>query len=401
MRGKTIEKDLALRDFTINALAIPFEKWLKPQWKKSLIDTTRGFKDIQKKLLVPVSDKIIKDDPLRLLRAFRIAAELDYRLSPKTLQLVKKEKKRLKKSAPERIREEMLKIFSTSRAHNALQQMDKSGLLDVLLPEVRPLRKTAPQYYGRGGVLKHTLDGIQNLEDIIAARKSWFPRVHTKIAAYLNEVAGGFPRSAHLKWSTLLHDFGKPKTAKRIKGRLRFFEHDYVGAKMVVNMANRFRWSSDETRSHAAIVRHHMRPGNLAAQPHVSDKAIHRFFRDLGEDAVGLLLVGLADHLTYLTPREKKKRASAHERLTMRLINRYYRNREKILPPRLINGHDVMKAFGLPPSRFIGDMLTAVTDAQSEGKVKNKKDALKFLKSFLSKMPEKEPSNGMPKNRKS
>jgi len=382
-QGPSLEADLDRRDFTANALAVPLADWLKPRWKNSVIDRQGGRKDLEKKIIRAVSNNIYKDDPLRLLRTFRIAAELGFSIPNQTLNLVRKNKARLKDSAPERIREEILKILSTPESYPYFLLMEKTGLLGVFYPETQKLKKIAPQYYGRGGVLTHTLEGLAHFESIQKDISNWFPKHSAKIKEYLSELSGDYPRFAQLKWALLLHDIGKAKTGKIIDGRLRFFDHEHRGAKLVEKLAGRYRWSNSESSSFARLIRNHMRPGNLATHPQVSDKAIHRFFRDLEGDAVGMLLVSLADHLTYLTPRQIKKHSSPHELVTRLMINRYYSHREKVLPPKILNGHDIMKEFGLEPSPLIGELLQKVTDAQAEGRIKTKEDGLAYLKTVV------------------
>jgi tRNA nucleotidyltransferase/poly(A) polymerase len=384
-QGLSWDQDLDRRDFTINALAVPLHQWLKPNWKDSLVDRHNGLKDLKKKTLRAVSKNIFADDPLRLLRAYRLAAQLGLSVEKGTRGLIQKNRKRLARVAPERIREEMLKIFSTDAATAALKDMEKDRLLEIIFPEAAKLRRCAPGYYGKGGVLKHSLDSVGCYEDILKTLSSWFPRAHTKIRAYLNEPLSGYSRSAHLKWALLLHDLGKPATAKMMGGRMRFFEHEHVGASSVLAMAPRYRWSNLEAARYERLVRNHMRVGNLASHEVITDRAIHRFFRDLQEDGIAMLLVSLGDHLTYLTPKQRGKKRSDHEKTTVLMVNRYYNAREKIVPPKLITGHDVMTAFKLPPSPYIGELLEAVTDAQSDGTVKTKEDAMAFLSTYVKK----------------
>lgn len=386
-QGKDLAADLDRRDLTINALAVPVSEWFRPAWKKKIVDRHGGLSDLAKGRLVPVSPKIFREDPLRLLRVFRIAAELGLAVPAATLKLVTTHRRLILKPAAERAREELLKMFGTPNAHKALVAMDKSGLLDVLFPPAVPLRRTAPDYYGKGGVLKHTLDSVKCFEGIVETLSGWFPGTHKKIRAYLDDVITGHPRVAHCKWALLLHDIGKPKTARMIDGRLRFFEHEHVGADMVAKLSPRYRWSSEETTRYARLVRNHMRPGNLATHPKVTDKAIYRFFRDLEDDGIAMLLVSLADHLTYLTGAQKKKRNSAHELVTLRMVARFYSQTKKVIPERVITGHDIMKAFDLKPSPLIGELLTAVTEAQVEGKVKSAKDAIAFLRPLAKERP--------------
>lgn len=391
IQGKDRKADLDRRDFTVNAMSVPLEDWLKSTWQKKIVDLHGGQKDLKKKIIQPVSNHIFKEDPIRLLRGFRIAAELSFSLSPAALSLIKKDKQLIKKTAPERIREEMLKLFCVEFSHDTVVLMDKVGILDELLPEFKKLKKTGHVYYGSGGVLKHTLDSLMLLEGIFEEKATWFPKVHKKIEEYLQELKTGYPRLAHLKWGVLLHDLGKPDTAEWREGRLRFFEHEHVGAEKVPALAKQFRWSSYESELYARLVRNHMRPGNLAThEKQISEKALHRFFRDLGEDAIGMLLVSLGDHLSYLTPRERKARKSPHEVLTKKMVNMYYLERQKVLPERILSGHDVMKTFKLKPSPVIGAMLRDVMEAQTEGKVKTRDDALDFLKARIDSYKDQE-----------
>jgi tRNA nucleotidyltransferase/poly(A) polymerase len=382
-QGDSQDADLDRRDFTVNALAVPLNYWLSNQWKKHIVDRHNGLNDLAKKTIRIVSSDTFVDDPLRLLRAYRIAAQLGFSIEPKTRRLIQKNKKLLKRVAPERVREEMLKMFSTPNAYLTVKEMDKDGFLDVVFPEAATLRRCATGYYGKGGVLKHSIDSIGCYEDVIKKLSSWFPRVHKKIREHLRESVSGHPRSAHLKWALLLHDLGKPATAKMRDGRLRFFEHEHAGANDVLKMASRYRWSNMEASRYERLVRNHMRAGNLANHDVLTDKAIHRYFRDLADDGIGMLLVSLGDHLTYVSPKMRGKKRTSHEKVTVQMINRFYTAREKVLPPKLLNGNDVMKTFRLEPSPYIGELLQAITDAQTDGKVKTKDDALAFLKTYV------------------
>jgi len=385
-QGKDLAADLDRRDLSVNALAVPLAAWGDRAWKKQVIDRHAGLADLTKKRLVPVSKTAFREDPLRLLRTFRIGAELGFSIPPDTTRLIASQRKLAARPAAERVREEFLRAFATTRAYPALVSMEKSGVLDVLFPPSATLRRTAPDYYGAGGVLKHTLDSVKFFEEIVETLASWFPKHHKKIRAYLAEPITGHPRLAHCKWALLLHDIGKPKTAKMLDGRLRFFEHEHVGADMVARLSERYRWSSEETTRYARLVRNHMRPGNLATHPEVTDKAVNRFFRDLEDDGISMLLVSLADHLTYLNAAQRRRRDSAHERVTIDMVNQYYSERKKILPERILTGHDVMKAFGLPPSPIIGKLLVEAHEAQVDGLVKNVKQALAFLKPRASQL---------------
>lgn len=263
-QGPTFNADIDRRDFTINALSVPLQDWIKPAWKKKIMDRHHGLKDIKNKKITSLNGQVLKEDPLRLLRAIRIGAEVKFNINPKTLTFISQYKDAITQCAPERIREEMMKLFSTHPSFAYIKILEKTGLLEVLFPETKDLRKTAPKYYGKGGVMKHVMSSVDQFEKIQSTLKSWFPKNHKKISQYLNEPLGNYPRFAHLKWALLLHDIGKPDTAKIIKGRLRFFNHEHVGADKIPALATRYRWSNEQTNLYGKMVRNHMRPGNLA-----------------------------------------------------------------------------------------------------------------------------------------
>jgi poly(A) polymerase len=232
-QGKTIEDDLLKRDFTINAMGLSVLHWGESNWKRKVLDPTGGFTDLKQKKIRRISVANLKEDPLRILRAFRFMAELGFGLTPETWVDVKKGRAWLKRSAPERVREEMLYLLASPRAADTLREMDRAGVLAVVFPEVEPLRRTGFDYYGKGGVLAHSIAAVKSLEKLLTELPRQFPAFHKDLSAHLNEVVGQHPRYAHLKLVELFHDIGKPATAKKEKGKLHFYGHDAVGARMV------------------------------------------------------------------------------------------------------------------------------------------------------------------------
>ncbi len=415
LQGRTIEEDLARRDFTINAMAIPLSSFpavsggesikplktmmdpgLRPAGMTFLIDPFKGQRDLKRKLIRAVSERAFSEDPLRLVRAFRFASQFEFRIDPRTLRWIKKHRDGLSKVAAERIREELLKLWKQPRSGTALRLMDRVRLLANIFPEIEACRRTAIRYYGKGGVLKHSLETVENLEWILQLiergsegvrereKTRTFPSLlrsfTPSLQQYLQGTVGGYPRTAWLKWAAFLHDVGKPATAKVIKGRLRFFEHEHVGATLAMRIGQRLRCSRQEVQLLGLWVRNHMRPGNLAATARLTDKALSRFFRDLGEDGVGMVLVSLADHYTYLARSRWGKGQDPVEKISRRLITSYYEERSKILPARLVNGHDLMRKLKLKAGPMIGRLLEKIQDAQAEGKVRTKEEALAFAK---------------------
>jgi putative nucleotidyltransferase with HDIG domain len=370
LQGKSLEADLCRRDFSINAMAQRF-----PQGP--LIDLFKGERDLQKRVIRSTSESVFKEDPLRTLRTFRFTAQIQGHIDPRTLVWVRKYRRGLLKVSAERVREELLRLWKQPVSANAVRWMDKAGLLTIIFPEMEACRRTAVSYYGRGGVLKHSFETLENLEWIL------LKGVSPAVKEYLDGFIGGYPRKAWLKWAAFLHDIGKPATAQMMKGRLRFFEHEHVGAELSLKISKRLRLSRQESHLIALWVRNHMRTGSLAAAPRVTDKALSRFFRDLGEEGVGMVLLSLADHYTYLKKSLWNKGKDPVEKMGRKLLSSYFEERSKILPEKVVNGHDLMRAFKIKPGPKIGRLLEAIQDAQAEGKVSTKEEALRFAKRKL------------------
>ncbi|MBK8574293.1 MAG: CCA tRNA nucleotidyltransferase [Elusimicrobia bacterium] len=383
LQGAGIVGDLLRRDFSINALALPLSSWATPAWRDALIDPTGGVADLNARVIRRVSPKGFREDPLRLLRAYRFSAELGFDLTKDTTKDIRAFHRLLRQSAPERVREELLLLLATSRAAKTLTEMDRAGLLSVLFPELEPMRKTGKAYYGAGGVLTHSLAAIGSLEKLLEELPQQFPSFHRALGKHLQESVGGHPRWAHLKLVELFHDIGKPATAKKEGGKLHFYGHDAVGARLVAKIAARLRLSSQESKSLSRQVGAHMRPGNLGHTPVLTDRAIYRFYRDLEGDAVGLLIVALGDHFTYLSPRVRRSRKDPVFLTIRKLLSHFFLKPEVVEPPKIVDGNDLMKFLKLKPSPEVGKLLSAIRESQAAGEVKTKKEALALAKSLL------------------
>jgi poly(A) polymerase len=377
LQGKTIEEDLGRRDFSINAMA-------RLVGSSTLIDPWKGVADLRKKKIRALSQKVLKDDPIRRLRAFRFSAQLNFSIDPQTLRWIHKGS--LQGIAAERIREELLKLLSSTRAGETLAAMDKAGVLIEIFEDLEACRRTARSYYGTGGVLTHSLNTVRNLEWLLE-RLPIIPTINaTACADYLNLSIGGYPRRAWLKLGALLHDIGKPATAQKIKGRLRFFGHEEVGADRVGPLAIRLRLSRQETQLVRLWVKHHMRLGGLAAAADVTTKAFFRYFRDLQGEGLGMVLVSLADHFDYLARARWGKNTDAVEKMARAMISMYFEKNAVLKLPQLINGHDVMRALKLAPSPVIGVLLKSLEEAQLDGRIRTRAQALRHLPVLFRQM---------------
>lgn len=392
-KGKDIGSDLALRDFSLNALAVPLSKAADPAyWKefpKGALDPFSGAKDIRQKTVRQISASIYKDDPLRMLRAYRIAAQLGFKLDPSTEKLIFKSVSKIQEPAKERIREEILLLLDQPESYPYVKRLDESGMISQIFPEVDANRTCAEDYYPGKGVWGHSLDGLKCLEWIFAHLESEFGENAAAMADLFfrkDKDTEGHPRSTLMKLGILFHDIGKAATAQEIGGRLRFFQHEYVGAKMARKIAERLRFSVNASRNVSGLVLAHMRPGGLAHIPELTERAKYRFFRDLGVSALPMLVVALADRYTYLEPKDFGKRQDLHERVTKELIEWHFlKERQKPAnKTKLIDGNILMKALKLKPGPLIGKILKELDEAAGTGEIRTKAQAIAAAKKYLN-----------------
>lgn len=409
IQGRDILQDIERRDFTLNAMALALSADLTAEIPVSrLIDPRKGFADIQKRLLRAESEALFKDDPLRCLRAFRIAAQLGFKIEPKTLQMIRRNRNRVRLPAGERVQAELMALLRLPGCSSWVRLMDECELLTALFEDLEPARRCATVYYGEGGVLTHSLDTVARADFMLDHLPDAFPGIAGKIKSYLAEKSGaGSSHRALLILAALLHDVAKASTAKTMGGRLRFFGHDVLGAKMASAVLRALRFSKEQIETVSAVIANHLRPGNLAAGGKITDKAVYRFFRDIGPHTVSLLLVCWADHASYLTEknlaltlketvkdpdaddlarlRPDARKTVHHLRVIGRLLRGHFDTPEKTAPQRLVDGNDVMKILRLPPGPEIGRWLDKIRERQAEGKIADRKQALLYLSRAKSK----------------
>lgn len=218
-RGRTIERDLWHRDFTINAMTIELEKLFLPgNLENSIIDPYKGRHDLQAKIIRRVYKKAFDEDPLRLLRAFSLAIIFDFKIDKETLKLIKLKTKGLSRVSFERIRDELFKILERPNCFGYLEQMDKLKILKMIIPEIEVMRGVKQGPYHHLDVWKHTLETVKQLELLITELKD-----NQEVWGYLEEIVSAqHSRRALIKLGALLHDIGKPAALRREDGKLNF-----------------------------------------------------------------------------------------------------------------------------------------------------------------------------------
>ena len=373
-RGKSIENDLAFRDFTINALALDADK---------IIDVYGGVKDLKSGRIIQISKNIYKEDPLRLLRAVRLAAALDFKLDTKTTQQIKKDSSLIKNVSAERVRDELLKILSAGKSADYILLLDKLKVLSVILPELKKLKGISQPGYHHLDVWEHTLEAIRQIEnhlrstmdDVRSKNETNLelglePKIKTFIKEYLDEKIGQTDRRTLLKLFVLFHDIAKPETKSTDKRGTHFYLHELKGAEKFAKAGKRLRLSNDVIKAGKLIIKNHLRTGYLTDLKSISKKAVLKFLRDCGEFTPEVLLLSWADRLSARGAKVKKKDIMNQKKLIERLFKEYYKQATAKPLPKLLNGYDIMKAFKLKPSPLIGELLDKVNEAQILGILK-------------------------------
>ena len=406
IQGPDILTDLHRRDFTANALALPVTQDMPAAVAVGdILDPRDGLGDLRRGLLRCEKEEIFKADPLRLLRAFRLASQLGWKIEPGTLKRIRGLRSRVRRSAPERISAELTMLLSAPGCSRWVRLMEKAGLLTVLFDDLESSRQCAQCYYGPGGVLEHTLTAVDRLDFLFENLDGAFGPAADPLREALGErLRPGHPWRAVLMLAVLLHDVSTPETARRLQGRLRFFGHEEAGAQRAAAILKALRFPNAAVRTVAAVVAQHMRPGHLAAGGPVTDKAVYRYFRDLDSEALAALLACWADHASYLPTGQLVRllpKASAdpdsdaanirpvlarktlrHLQIISYLLRRRFDPQKQAVPERILNGHAVMKALGLGPGPRVGEVLEKLREAQAEGKVATRQEALSFIQSL-------------------
>jgi tRNA nucleotidyltransferase/poly(A) polymerase len=402
MRGSSLEEDLRGRDFTINAMALDVRQ------PTALLDPLSGAADLRARILRSCSQTAIFDDPARILRAVRLAAAFNLHILPETRSQLRQAVPLLPRISPERVRDELFRIFAGAQPATSLQALDILGVFSVLMPEVLALKGMEQTYPHYLDVWRHTLDVIQKLETITGALSPGFNpeesanllvglaalklgKYRTKIGDHLNLLLNP-DRSvrALLFFTAFFHDIGKPETKHTDDdGAVHFIDHERAGEKIIAARAQSLHLSNVEIDRVCKVVKGHLRPLLLANTDTLpSRKAIYRFFRDTGSAGVDICLLSLADALGTYGPGIPVDLWANQLEVVRMLLEAWWDNpAESVSPPALLNGHDLMDVYHLESGPIVGQLLAAIQEAQAVGEVRSRQDALDLVQKLITDSP--------------
>ncbi len=402
LRGDTIEADLHLRDFTINAMA------LSPDGV--LLDPTGGQRDLQSRLVRAANPHAFEDDPVRLLRAVRQANSLDFQIEAQTAATIRAQAGTIRSVAPERIQAELLSLLKSPQATRGLELLDRMELAQHVLPEVHALQSVEqswPHYCSDAWT--HTLATLATLEAILEKLRgnpipahtrpytsipTWaWPLLNTTLIPFQTAlldylktpVSNEITREDLVKWGALLHDAGKATTSTRDEqGLIHFYTHPEVGAAMTQARLEALHLPNKTIEFTCTLVKSHMRLIELRKNP-PGRRAAYRFYRDTGDAGVGVVLLVLADTIAVWGPKLEKVHWSSLLHAVQLLFQAYFeRNAEVVAPSPFLNGHDLM-AMGIPQGPAIGQLLEALREAQAGGDIVSHEDAEMFVQQWQAK----------------
>lgn len=374
LNGTSIEDNLNQRDFTINAIAYDL-------YSERIIDCLGGLQDLADKKVRMVSKEIFKKDPVRLIRAYRIGACLNFEIEAKTVTAITSYTKLLKNIAGERIRVELFTMLGTSTSYVYLSQMAISGLLTAIFPDLDRLKGCFQNHHHHFDGFEHTMRAYGHLETLLNDPGKILPDTSAKIHQYIHK-----NKPALIKCAILLHDIGKPlmKTLDS-SGKCHFYGHARKSADMAQKISQRLRFSNHERQFIDGIIRNHMKPLSLFTayeKKTLTQKGITRFYKKCGEYTPALLLAAIAD--TKAKQNKLNEKNKALKSFLKKMIFEYFYHYQPISDePPLVTGRDLIHVFGLTPSPLFRKILDLVDDAKLTKTIENRSEALELIKDVL------------------
>ncbi|NPA26421.1 MAG: CCA tRNA nucleotidyltransferase [Chloroflexi bacterium] len=398
-RGESLEEDLRLRDFTINAMALdPFE----PQ---RLHDPTHGLQDLKDKVLRVCYPRAFLDDPIRILRAVRLSVQLGFRFEAETQRLLRRHVRGLARSSPERQRDELLRILNHPKADVALRVLGLVKALNLVWPELPRLREVVLRADGSLNGWNYSLATGHYLHRLMQTlHREYNPDANANFAlGMVSWLLGRYRQQLAEHWNTRLHPY---RTLRPILLWAAFYHavgmaeitpvpgpegwRIYPGyaeqsAKLVEVRAKALRLSHYEVRRLVRIVRYHIEPLHFAHRgpEALSDRTIHRYFRAAGEAGIDATFVALASVLARYGLSPPHDLWERHVRVARRLFEAWWERHDQVIaPPVLLRGDQVQEVLGIQAGPLVGLALRALQEAQAAGEVHSPDDAILWLREW-------------------
>lgn len=405
LRGATLQDDLALRDFTVNAIAEPLGDCAGGPGE--LIDPLGGLEDLEQRRLRAAGPRAFADDPLRVMRLVRIAIELGLEPTRQTAADAAAHAGALQAVSPERVFMELRKILATPRAREGIEMMCEIGATAAVLPELDALRGVQQSRFHHLDVYDHTLEVLDRTialsADPVAVAPDAIRAEHaSQLAAVLAEpLADELTRGEALRWGALLHDIAKPLTrAVSAQGgpvgerRVTFLDHDRRGAELAQALLARLRASS-RLRGHvAALVRNHLRLGFLVHQPQpLARRTVFAYMRACEPVEVDVTLLSVADRLATRGARSEEA-IDAHLRIVRAVLGDALRWHAEGPPEALVRGDELARELEIARGPRLGELLEELARARYAGEIATPAEALAHARGVLGSDIDRTPKIG-------
>jgi len=347
LKGNTIEEDIYKRDFTINAIAISFQDFFSG--KINIIDPSGGMADIKKRLIRKVSSEVFIDDPLRILRAFRFAATLKFEITPDTASLINLHREKIRAISFERVEAELFKILEVEYNSPYFKEMENLGIPGIIMPEMNFINKDNSE---------DIFHSYAKLEEVISWKyREIFPDFSSEITDYLN----------------------RPYCKSLVKLAFFLCNLEETPSSLPGEICRRLKMSNYKVETISKLVSTCVFIKcfieQIKEKGYIENSLILNFFRKSDTDGTGTLLIGFA--------RERED-----EKLLTGIINTilkvyFYRIKAIRENPRLINGNDLLKIFGLKPGPIFKEILEMIEEKQLDGEIKSRDDACRFIENLI------------------
>ncbi len=389
IRGDNIIEDLKARDLTINAIALDFNQLLESN-EVDLIDPCNGLDDLYNKIIRFTSAQAIIDDPVRMIRAIRFSAILNFDIPIEDQSLIRSSSDLISSVAMERIRDELYKILNVDRSASYIKLMDDIGLMEKIFPEISQMRGLRQNLYHHLDVWGHSILTLELFEKEVIPQP--VDEHLSEIEEYLNEdVVKDRSRLALLKITALFHDIGKP-SVKSVdeNGRIRFFEHHKKGAELILSLGSRLKLANRESQFMSEIILYHMYPLMLVTKYKRKKVSIQersndiiKFLEKVGRNCLGVLLVSYADLQATQGPLRTDEDIMIMDELIKEIADAYFVQIKNSIPP-LIKGDDLIEELGLTPGPAVGKILKYIREAQLKNQISTRQEAIEFAKKFIT-----------------
>lgn len=374
------DTDLGLRDFTVGAIAVDLNTG-------ALHDPVRGLDDLEAGVIRACSERSFTDDPLRLMRAARLAANFGWTIDPATLRLARAAAPEGAAPAGERILAELLLLMAGPDPIGGIRWMDEIGLLESVLPEIGALKGVTQGPNHHLDVYGHTLEVMEGVLRVESEPERFAGEHSREVVAHLGEpLADGISRATGLRLAALFHDCAKPRTRRQEDGYVSFRGHDRVGADLAGRvLGTRLRSSRRLSEYVAGITRNHLVLGFLVAERPLGRRRIYEYLVRTDPDPVDVTLLTVADRLAArgASPIAGDEMVAGHLELAREMIEHGLEWEKNGPPAPLVSGHDLADALGIEPGPRMGEIIRELAAARYAGEIDTAEQAIDHARRHL------------------